>query len=91
MRLNERLMSAGAWKYSEDRSVKTIKECAAAIPSSAFLAVAAGATALSFGLLVSGRKNWGNFIATWVPIWLIIGLYKKLAQMEEHDRQDRSR
>jgi hypothetical protein len=31
-------------------------------------------------------KKWGNFIAQWVPTWLIIGLYNKLVKLEGHDR-----
>jgi hypothetical protein len=33
----------------------------------------------------------GNFIAQWVPTWLIIGLYNKLVKLEGHDRFDRGR
>jgi hypothetical protein len=31
----------------------------------------------------------GNFIAQWVPTWLIIGLYNKLVKVEGHDQIDR--
>ena len=45
--------------------------------------------ALSFALLVSGEGKWGNFIAQWVPTWLIIGVYNKLVKLEGHDQMDR--
>ena len=35
--------------------------------------------------------KWGNFIAQWVPNWLVIGLYNKLIKVEGHDQYDRGR
>jgi hypothetical protein len=40
---------------------------------------------------VTGQGKWGNFIAQWVPTWLIIGLYNKLVKLEGHDRYQRGR
>ena len=59
----------------EDQFTKEIEKYTAAIPSTGYLAVAIGAMALSLACQVSGRGKWGNFIAQWVPTWLIIGLY----------------
>jgi hypothetical protein len=36
-------------------------------------------------------EGWGNFIAQWVPTWLIIGLYNRLVRLEGHDRYHRGR
>ena len=72
----------------EDQVTKSIEEYTAAIPSSAYLAVAVGAMATSFVLQVVGRGKWGNFIAQWVPTWLVIGLYNKLVKIEGHDVTD---
>lgn len=74
---------------TEDRFTKTVEDYTGAIPSSAFLGVAVGAMALSFALQVTGRGKWGNFIAQWVPTWLIIGVYNKLVKLEGHDQEDR--
>ena len=60
----------------EDEFTKTIESYTAAIPSSGYLAVAIGAIALSLTCQLTGRGKWGNFIAQWVPTWLIIGMYK---------------
>ena len=49
------------------------------------LAIAIGAIGLSLVCQVAGRGKWGNFIAQWVPTWLIIGLYNKLVKLEGHD------
>ena len=71
---------------AEDQLTKSIEEYTAAIPSSAYLGVALGAMALSLVCQVTGRGKWGNFIAQWVPTWLIIGVYNKLVKLEGHDR-----
>ncbi len=76
-------------KPNEDQFTKTIESYTAAVPSSAYLAVAIGAMGLSLLCEVAGRGKWGNFIAQWVPTWLIIGLYNKLVKLEGHDRSDR--
>jgi hypothetical protein len=46
---------------------------------------------MAFSLLcqISGRGKWGNFVAQWVPTWLIIGLYNKVVKQEGHDQFDR--
>jgi len=74
---------------TEDQFTKTVEDYTAAIPSTAFLGVAIGAMALSLALQATGQGKWGNFIAQWVPTWLIIGVYNKLVKLEGHDRADR--
>jgi hypothetical protein len=74
---------------SEDRFTKNIESYTAAIPSSAYLGVAVGAMALSLFCQMTGRGKWGNFIAQWVPTWLIVGVYNKMAKLEGHDQFDR--
>jgi hypothetical protein len=74
---------------TEDRFTKSVEDYTAAIPSSAYLAVAVGATGLSLMLQATGQGKWGNFIAQWVPTWLIIGVYNKLVKLEGHDQYDR--
>jgi hypothetical protein len=74
---------------TEDAFTKTIERYTGAIPSSAYLGVAIGAMGMSLLFQLAGRGKWGNFVAQWVPTWLIIGLYNKLVKLEGHDRQDR--
>jgi hypothetical protein len=76
-------------EMTEDRVTKNIERYTAAVPSSAFLAVAIGAMAFSLAAQISGKGKWGNFIAQWVPTWLMLGLYNKIVKTEGHDRQDR--
>jgi len=81
--------AAGRPSMTEDEFTKSVEEYTAAIPSSAFLGVALGAMALSLIFQSAGQGKWGNFIAQWVPTWLIIGLYNKVVKLEGHDRTDR--
>jgi hypothetical protein len=74
---------------NEDEFTKNIESYTAAIPSSTYLGVAAGAIVLSLFCQITGRGKWGNFIAQWVPTWLIIGVYNKVVKLEGHDRFDR--
>ena len=73
----------------EDEITKTIERYTAAIPSSVYLAVGVGAAMLSLGAQITGGGKWGNFIAQWVPTWLMIGLYNKMVKLEGHDKTDR--
>lgn len=76
---------------TEDEFTKTLEEYTAAIPSSAFLGVAIAAMGVSLLCQVTGQGKWGNFIAQWVPTWLIIGLYNKVVKVQGHDQTDRGR
>jgi hypothetical protein len=73
----------------EDEVTKKIEQYTASIPSSAYLGVAVAAMGISFLCQVSGQGKWGNFIAQWVPTWLIIGLYNKVVKLEGHDQSER--
>jgi hypothetical protein len=74
---------------SEDQFTKSVEEYTAAVPSSAYLGVALGAMGISLALQLRGDGKWGNFIAQWVPTWLLIGVYNKLVKLEGHDGSDR--
>jgi hypothetical protein len=74
---------------NEDEFTKTVEKYTSALPSSAYLGVAIGAMALSLVCQATGQGKWGNFIAQWVPTWLIIGVYNKLVKLEGHDQTDR--
>jgi hypothetical protein len=70
---------------TEDEVTKSIERYTAAMPSSAYLAVALGAIGLALVAQLGGKGKWGNFIAQWVPTWLILGLYNKVVKTEGHD------
>jgi hypothetical protein len=69
----------------EGELTKTIEQYTAAIPSSIYLAVAVGAMAVALVAQLTGRGKWGNFIAQWVPTWLLLGVYNKIVKTEGHD------
>lgn len=85
----EGALETGQPRTTENTISKTVEEYTAAVPSSAYLGVAVGAMALSLALQLGGRGKWGNFIAQWVPTWLIIGVYNKLVKLEGHGHADR--
>lgn len=85
----EGTLNAEQPRATEDSFTKSIEQYSARMPSSAYLGVAVGAMILSLALQVAGRGKWGNFIAQWMPTWLIIGLYNKLVKLEGHDKADR--
>ena len=80
----------GGTSHTEDRFTKQLETYTAEIPSSAYLGIAVGAMMASLLLQITGQGKWGNFIAQWVPTWLIIGLYNKMIKLEGHDHADRT-
>src|ERR1044071_8047170 len=73
----------------EDIVTKGIEQYTASVPSTMYLSVAIAAMGLSLALQIAGRGKWGNFVAQWVPTWLIIGLYNKIVKVQGHDQTDR--
>lgn len=74
---------------TEDQFTKTLERYTATVPSSGFLAVALASMGLSLIFQLGGQGKWGNFVAQWVPTWLLFGVYNKLVKLEGHDRHDR--
>jgi len=91
MEYHERPMTDEYPTPTEDSFTKAIEEFTGSIPSSAYLGVAVVAMGVSLLCQVAGRGKWGNFIAQWVPTWLVIGLYNKVVKVEGHDQTDRGR
>jgi hypothetical protein len=83
--------SGRAKSTKEGAFTKAIERQTAKLPSSFFLAVAAGAVALSLGLAVSKKKKtWANFVGQWVPTILILGLYDKIVKTQGSERNEKS-
>jgi hypothetical protein len=64
----------------EDRGTEAVEQQTAKVPSLAFLGLALGAMAASAALVLTGRKQLGNFVGQWAPSILIMGLYNKIAK-----------
>lgn len=75
--------------HYEDHATETVEQQTAKVPSLAFLGLALGAMAASAALVLSGRKQLGNFVGQWAPSILIMGLYNKLAKEVAVPRQRR--
>jgi len=64
----------------EGTTTSQVESKTSKVPSLAFLGLAVGAMAASAGLVLSGRKQFGNFIGQWAPSFLVLGLYNKLVK-----------
>jgi hypothetical protein len=49
-------------------------------PSMLWLGLAVSAMAASAALVMTGKKQLGNFVGQWAPSLLVIGLYNKLVK-----------
>jgi hypothetical protein len=59
------------------------------IPNSFFLALAGGALALSLGLALSQKKKkYASFVGQWVPTFLLLGIYRKIASDSNVEKLD---
>jgi hypothetical protein len=65
---------------NEGRTTSLVESQTARLPSLTFLGLAVGAMAASAALVMTGRKQIGNFVGQWAPSILIMGLYNKLAK-----------
>lgn len=73
----------------EGSTTKEIEHKTVKIPSSYFLAAAGGAVAISLGLaLMSKRKGWANFVGSWVPSLLLLGVYNKIVKTHGSDKTE---
>lgn len=64
----------------EDRATETVEGQTAKLPSIAFLGFAMVSMIASAALVLTGRKQLGNFVGQWAPTILIMGLYNKVAK-----------
>jgi hypothetical protein len=64
----------------EGKTTSMIESKTSKLPSLTFLGLAVGAMAASATLVLTGRKEVGNFVGQWAPSILIMGLYNKLAK-----------
>ena len=73
----------------EGSTTKAIEHQTAKIPSTFFLAAAGGAVAISLGLaLFNERKGWANFVGSWVPSLLLLGVYNKIVKTHGSDKTE---
>jgi hypothetical protein len=68
-----------------DRVAKSIEAQVARLPSDGFLWAAIGAMGVSAGLQAAGNKHASLFVGQWAPAFLLLGIYKKLADSGRYD------
>ena len=69
----------------EDQVTAAIEKQTSQIPSSAYLALALGAMAVSLGLQASKRDHASLFVGQWAAPFLILGIYNKLVKLHGSD------
>jgi len=80
---------ASSNEANEGAMTKAIEHQTAKIPSSYFLAAAGGAVIVSLGMaIMSEKKGWANFVGTWVPSLLLLGIYNKIVKTHGSDARE---
>jgi hypothetical protein len=70
-----------ALEYGNEGKTTTLVESQTSrAPSIMWLGFAVASMAASAALVVSGRKQLGNFVGQWAPTILIMGVYNKIAK-----------
>jgi len=65
---------------TEGKTTAKVEQQTTKVPSLAFLGIAVAAMGASAALVLTGRKQLGNFVGQWAPSILIMGLYNKVAK-----------
>jgi hypothetical protein len=73
----------------EGRLARALEKQTAKLPSDLFLWTGLGAILTSLTMRLMGKKTGGNFVATWVPTILLLGVYNKIVKVGGHDRYER--
>ncbi|MDD4974358.1 MAG: hypothetical protein PHY93_08390 [Bacteriovorax sp.] len=89
MNSNSILTKSGRNKsMSEAKVTKSIAKKSENIPVSVFLAMAAGAAALSIGLAMNRKRSWAIVVGQWIPSILLLGIYNKVANTQTLEKTD---
>jgi len=72
-------------QVQEDQITASIEKHTSQIPSSAYLALALGAMAVSAGLHLSKKEHPALFVGQWAAPFLLLGIYNKLVKQHGSD------
>jgi hypothetical protein len=72
-------------ELEEDQFTAAIEKSTAKIPSSAYLALALGAMAISATLQAWNKKHESMFVGQWAAPFLLLGIYNKLVKQHGSD------
>ena len=65
---------------NEGKTTTLVEGTTSKAPSLVFLGLAVASMAASAALVLTGRKQLGNFIGQWAPSILVMGVYNKIAK-----------
>jgi hypothetical protein len=74
----------------EDQITASIEKHTSQIPSSAYLALAVGAMAISAGFHLARKEHPALFVGQWAAPFLLLGIYNKLVKQHGSDAASRS-
>jgi hypothetical protein len=74
----------------EDQLTASIEKQTSQIPSSAYLAAALGAMAVSAGFHLARKQHSAIFIGQWAAPFLLLGIYNKLVKQHGSDAASRT-
>lgn len=74
----------------EDQITASIEKRTSTIPSSAYLAAAVGAMALSAGFHFAKKEHPALFVGQWAAPFLLMGIYNKLVKQHGSDGASRN-
>ena len=87
--MNDYRVSSG--EAEEDQFTAAIEKSTSRVPSSAFLAMALGAMAVSAALQAWNKKHESMFVGQWAAPFLLLGIYNKMVKQHGSDgRSSRS-
>lgn len=69
----------------EDQFTAAIEKSTSRVPSSAFLAMALGAMAISAALQAWNKKHESMFVGQWAAPFLLLGIYNKMVKQHGSD------
>lgn len=72
-------------EVEEDQLTAAIEKSTSKIPSSAYLALALGAMAVSAALQAWNKKHESMFVGQWAAPFLLLGIYNKLVKQHGSD------
>jgi hypothetical protein len=77
-------------QVQEDQITASIEKHTSQIPSSAYLAAALGAMAISAGFHLAKKEHPALFIGQWAAPFLLLGIYNKLVKQHGSDAASRT-
>lgn len=72
-------------EIEEDQFTAAIEKSTSKVPSSAYLALALGAMAVSATLQALNKKHESMFVGQWAAPFLLLGIYNKLVKQHGSD------